>query len=94
MPDMFKHHPDGYIIIRRNDDVHIIPLDVFLSVEPDYHTPELSGFIGREYVPGVRHFLHTSDTAEPQPLIWPEGDGYIARLDDYLDALNGPGTQE
>lgn len=82
---IFKHHPDGYVIINGE----LFPLAVFTSVETGYIGPDAHGFIGREYVPGIRHFLHTSDSSEPQPLSWPEGDGYIENIQAYRDALAG-----
>jgi hypothetical protein len=73
----FQHHPDGRITI--ND--FKCTLDEFLVYEPAYALPK--GFIGREYVPGVKHVLFTANRAEPQPLEWPEGDGYIAKVANY-----------
>jgi hypothetical protein len=77
----FQHHPDGVITI--NDLQYA--LDEFLVDEPDYQLPE--GYIGREYVPGERHMLFTSTRADPQPLTWPEGDGYIAKVAEYQQRL-------
>lgn len=73
----FQHHPDGLIAV--NDLTY--PLAEFLIDEPSYTLPK--EYIGREYVPGVKHFLFTSDRADPQPLAWPEGDGYIANVEKY-----------
>jgi hypothetical protein len=73
----FQHHPDGLITI--NDFIY--PLKEFQIDEPAYALPE--GYIGREYVPGERHFLFTSNRADPQPPTWPEGDGYIANVETY-----------
>ena len=74
---IFKHHPDGFIFVG---DL-TLPLDEFLLEEPGYVLPE--GYIGREYAPGERHFLHTDDRADPQPLVWLEGDADVARVEVY-----------
>ncbi len=47
----FQHHPDGVITI----DDFAYSLEEFQIDEPNYALPE--GYIGREYVPGERHFL-------------------------------------
>jgi hypothetical protein len=77
----FQHHPDGWIIIRTNAGVY---MDTIANFQTDFGSsyPELpDGYIGRYYEPGVSHYLHTSDTAVPQDLIWMEGDAYIAAYD-------------
>lgn len=74
---MFKHHPDGYIIIG---DL-VLPLDEFLLEAPDYALP--AGYVGREYMPDERHVLQTDSRAISQPLQWPEGDRYIANIELY-----------
>ena len=73
----FQHHPDGVITINS----FAYALEEFQIDEPDYVLPD--GYIGREYVPGDRHVLFTNNRADPQPLAWPEGDGYIAKVELY-----------
>ncbi len=77
---MFIHHPDGYILIGA--ERHSLPLTVFQRYEPDYKLPE--GYTGRTYEPGVRHFLLKKSGQEPQPLVWAEGDAYLARQSKYV----------
>lgn len=74
---MFQHHPDGNIHI---DDV-VIPLAVFMLLEPDYALPP--GGIGRIYKPGECHTLFSSNSAWPQDEVWPAGDIYISRREHY-----------
>lgn len=77
---LFKHHPDGLIII----DDFMEPLAEFLIDEPTYVLP--SGVIGREYIPGRYNNLLTGDSVIPQPFPWTEGDGYIAKKEQYRSA--------
>lgn len=75
---MFQHHPDNYIIINQNR----IPLDEFLNDEPEYELP--NGAVGRVYRPGIDHYLILPNgDAKPLPIIWPEGDQYIAQVETY-----------
>lgn len=73
----FQHHPGGWITV--ND--FVCTLEEFLVDEPGYQLPE--GYIGREYMPGVKHFLFTATRADPQSLVWLEGDNYLAKVDQY-----------
>lgn len=77
----FQHHPDGWITV--ND--FVCQLEEFLVDEPGYKLPE--SYIGREYVPGVKHFLLTDTRADPQPLEWAEGDQYLTKAGDYKIAF-------
>jgi hypothetical protein len=83
----FQHHPDGWIIIRRSEEE--VYIETIANFEADYGISYLGlpdNYIGRYYEPGVSHYLHTSDTAVPQDLIWMEGDAYIAAYDTLVTA--------
>lgn len=85
----FQHHPDGIIFINE----HGFPLDWWLTQEPGYSgLPE--GAIGRLYVPTKRHHITIMKGDTPSQFpgeidehhLWAEGDGYISKLQDYIDA--------
>lgn len=78
---MFQHNPDDGI---RIGDV-TLPLSMWVLDEPGYALP--AGYIGSEYRPGVRHFIHTDDTAVPLPLEDAVKDGYLAKEIEYARAI-------
>lgn len=87
----FQHHPDGEIYIGD----YAFPLIWWLTQEPSYSgLPE--GAIGRLYIPKKRHHLtiikndapYQSDGGLNNENLWPEGDGYISKLQDYIDAYD------
>lgn len=78
---MFKHHPDGRIYIGSLS----MTLDDWLLDEPDY--PALpAGFIGREFIAGERHYIHTDTTAVPLGLYDPVVAGYVEAEEAYQRA--------
>jgi len=78
---MFRHHPDGWIMIG----ALTYPLTEFLQDEPAYSLPlEPPGIIGREYIPGKRHSLFTSNTQLGGEMPWHDGDMYIANEAKYF----------
>lgn len=83
---IFKHHPDSYIIIENEDNNILIPLDIFLALEPEYSgVPE--GFIGREYIQGEENRIFTRKSEEYLDLEWPEGDSYIEKIEEYRELM-------
>lgn len=87
----FHHHPDNLVFVRDGGQVY---QDTPINFAADLGEPYVFAGIERIYEPGVRHFLD----GQPQPLAWPEGDGYIAALESLLAAqearLNPPPTLE
>lgn len=89
----FQHHPDNLIIIRA---IVQSGLEVYIDTPENFN---LDGgysyvFAGKErlYEPNQRHFVDNL----PQPLVWNEGDEYIANITSLLAAqklrLNPPLT--
>lgn len=83
---LFKHHPDNYIIIENEEDSLLIPLDIFLVLEPGY-TGIPEGFIGREYIQGEENRIFTRKSEEYLELEWPEGDLYIEKIAEYRELM-------
>ncbi len=73
MANEFHHHPDNLIFVRTGTGVYQDAPENFIVDLGEQYT-----FDGRErlYEPGVRHFVD----GEPQPLVWPDGDRYIAAI--------------
>lgn len=93
-------HTDGHIIIHNL----AVPYDWFIEQEPNYSVlPE--NCIGRIYIPHKRHHLTMLKGETPcqcegehENHVWAEGDSYIAKYADYVEAynlyLNPPPTPE
>jgi hypothetical protein len=78
------HHPDGYITI--DGDV-VVPLTLWQIMEPAYELPD--GYIGRDFVTGVRHHLNKADGSQDQADIeWADGATYLVRKATYETALD------
>ena len=81
----FFHHPDGWITINNSAvrRVYRASIGQFLEHEPTYSLP--IDTIGRIFIEGVKHSLLLPDGNENEaPLDWPEGIGYINKIDEYL----------
>ena len=73
-------HPDGHFMI----DGEKFSEEVFLSVEPGY---ALAGdAVGEYYEQGKGHWLTDGENTSTGELPWTQGDVYINRLSDFLDA--------
>lgn len=99
----FKHINDAAGGNRINVDGFRMSADFFETQEPGYSLPENA--ISRIYVPGKRHHLKIMRNGVPTSIqgpdtvdhVWPEGDAYIAKKQDYIDAweeANKPDIEE
>lgn len=88
----YHRHPDGLIFVRGSETIYC---DTLANFAADYgqtapglpeNSPGLpEGFYEEFYEPGIRHFYANSNTAQPLPLEWVEGDLIIAALPALLD---------
>jgi len=85
MPN-FHHHPDGLIFIRTDAGIYRETVENFEADLGGAYAGLPDGFSERMYEPDARHVLCDGAGAEPQPLKWGEGDGYIRSFDALMAA--------
>lgn len=74
---IFKHTNEDIIHIG---DV-VLPLDVFLDLEPSYSLPENS--ISRYYEPNKKHFIVTHTGLKSLSLNWGYGNNILNRVEEF-----------
>ena len=88
----FTHTKEDKILINE----YKFPLKWWLTQEPDYKLPE--GYVARIYIPGKQNHLTLMKGDTPcqydggyddkDKFLWDEGDGYIKKLQTYIDAYD------
>ena len=76
---VFQHHPDNLVYVRGEEHTYVdTPANFALDLGKPYE------FAGREriYEPNIKHFID----GQPQDLTWPEGDEYLSKIDNLLEA--------
>jgi len=77
---LFKHHPDGYILITSDDKTYEDTLDNFIAdLGHTYSLP--AGQILRVYQPTEQHYVSDGNNQTFLSSIWDDGDNYFTLID-------------